>query len=228
MIIKYTNDMFLKAKANDLLPLECEFCHNTFFKKKTVITNSNNKKSKITLQYCSQACNGKRRIHKMACSFCGNIFERPHSENIKRNKSKRRFCSHSCAARYNNAHKKTGTRRSKFEKHIEKILNNKFKNLEIIYNDHSAINSELDIYIPSLLLAFELNGIFHYEPIYGKDKLKNIQSNDTRKFQACLENSIELCIINISSITYYSEKKMTPIADIINSIIQQKLDMEQY
>ena len=39
-----------------------------------------------------------------------------------------------------------------------------------------AINSELDVYVPSLNLAFELNGIFHYEPIYGEKKLNQILS----------------------------------------------------
>lgn len=56
----------------------------------------------------------------------------------------------------------------------------------------------MDIYIPVLSLAFELNGIFHYEPIYGEGKLLSIQNNDDRKFQACLEHDIELCIINSS------------------------------
>jgi len=44
-----------------------------------------------------------------------------------------------------------------------------YPDLVIHFNKKDAINSELDIYIPSLKLAFELNGIFHYEPIFGKE-----------------------------------------------------------
>ena len=78
-----------------------------------------------------------------------------------------------------------------------------YPNLEIHYNRKDAINSELDIYIPELELAFELNGIFHYEPIYGAEKLQQIQNNDDRKFQACLEKGISLCIIDTSSLKYF-------------------------
>jgi hypothetical protein len=80
-----------------------------------------------------------------------------------------------------------------------------FPSLDIHYNRKDAINSELDIYIPSLKLAIELNGIFHYEPIYDQDKLDQIQNNDHRKFQACAENGISLCIIDTSSLKYFKE-----------------------
>jgi len=78
-----------------------------------------------------------------------------------------------------------------------------FPNLEFHLNKKDTINSELDIYVPRLKLAFELNGIFHYEPIFGKEKLSQIQNNDHRKFQACLERKIEFCTIDTSSLKYF-------------------------
>jgi len=72
-------------------------------------------------------------------------------------------------------------------------------------------------------LAFELNGIFHYEPIYGQNKLNQIQNNDNRKFQACLENNIELCIIDTSSQTYFKPKTAQKFLDIITNLINNKI-----
>lgn len=133
------------------------------------------------------------------------------------------FCGSSCAASYNNAHKTHGNRRSKLEAYIEEQLTVLYPNLEMHFNRKDTINSELDIFIPSLKLAFELNGIYHYEPIHGKDKLKSIQNNDNRKFQACLERDIELCIIDASKLTYFKESNATPYLDIVKKIVEQKL-----
>lgn len=75
------------------------------------------------------------------------------------------------------------------------------------------------IYFPSLKLAFELNGIFHYEPIYGSDKLSSIQNNDHRKFAACHEAGISLCIIDTSKQTYFKPKSSQRFLDIITMTV---------
>lgn len=129
------------------------------------------------------------------------------------------FCSRSCSATYQNTHKTKNIKRSKLEIWLEKQLTQTYPNLEIHFNRKDAINSELDIYIPSFKLAFELNGIFHYEPIYGEEQLKKIKNNDSRKFQACIENKIELCIIDASSMDYFKENKSKIYLDIITNII---------
>lgn len=84
----------------------------------------------------------------------------------------------------------------------------------------------MDIFIPVLKLAFELNGIYHYEPIHGPTKLSQIQNNDQRKFQACLERGIELCIIDSSSLSYFKESNALPYLKIIQKIIDQKIKAE--
>jgi hypothetical protein len=134
------------------------------------------------------------------------------------------FCSRSCSATYNNTHKTKGNRRSKLEKWLEEQLTVLYLELEILYSNKTTINSELDIYIPSLKLAFELNGIFHYEPIYGEDKLNQIQNNDNRKFQACLEKGIELCIIDTSQHKYVKPSTSQKYLDIITHLVNSKLE----
>lgn len=107
---------------------------------------------------------------------------------------------------------------------IKEALTGEFPNLEIHYNRKDTINSELDIYIPSFKLAIELNGIFHYEPIYGAEKLSKIQNNDTRKIQACIERGIEFCIIDVSNIKYFKIESSLKILDIIKRLIDLKLN----
>jgi hypothetical protein len=107
--------------------------------------------------------------------------------------------------------------------YLENTLIGLYPDIKFKFNCKKEINSELDIYIPELKLAFELNGIFHYEPIYGTDTLSKIQNNDNRKFQACLENNIELCIIDTSKQSYFKESTSKIYLDIIKQIIDNKI-----
>ena len=154
------------------------------------------------------------------CKKCKTKFEKQINQIEKTNNN---FCSKSCAAIYNNTHKKHGTRRSKLEKYLEEELTKLYPNLEIHFNRKDAINSELDIYIPSLSLAFEINGIFHYEPIYGQEKLDKIQNNDKRKFAACHDANISLCIIDASSLKYFKPKNAKKYLDIVSNIIDDNI-----
>jgi len=210
-------------KYNELLPLECEFCKNKFFRMQKYIKRSlNNKSNRYFMKYCSRKCltDSQRNVRSLKCEVCQTEFSRIISQ-IKSNKS---FCSQSCSATYHNTHKTTGTRISKLEKYLQSELIKLYPHLEFHFNKKDAINSELDIHIPSLKLAFELNGIFHYEPIFGKEKLDQIKNNDSRKFQACLENNIELCIIDSSKFTYFKIEKAKYFLDIITNIINSKLN----
>jgi hypothetical protein len=133
------------------------------------------------------------------------------------------FCSYSCAAVYANSHKTHGNRRSKLEIWIEHELKKLYPCLEFQFNKTAAINAELDIYVPSLNLAFELNGIFHYEPIFSEEKLNDVQNNDRRKFQLCLDKKIELCVINTSDQNRFSPKTSGIYLSIIKTIINEKM-----
>lgn len=214
---------FDNAKTMDKLPCECYYCSKTFYETKREINNAKNPNHPRKSMFCSRECKDKSQEtkQKVKCTNCNNEFEKIPRE-IKKSKSGNHFCSRSCSATYNNKHKSHGTRRSKLEVWLEAQLSILYPDVEIHYNQKYAINSELDIYIPDLSLAIELNGIFHYEPIFGEDKLSQIQNNDQRKFQACLEEGIELALIDVSQLNYFKPKKAQKYLDIVCQLISNK------
>jgi hypothetical protein len=219
----YTLEEFTKSKSRNLLPLKCECCGETFYRKKNdiqwILKKNNN-----GMKYCSTSCFGKHKHIKSVfiskCSFCGKSLTKTNNQI----RSKNVFCNSHCFGKFNITHKTTGTRRSKLEKWIEEQLTVLYPSLEIHYNKTNVINAELDIYIPSLKLAFELNGIFHYEPIYGIDKLESTKNNDNRKFQSCLEKNINLCIIDTHNVKYLKKERDKKFLDIITNIINQLIN----
>lgn len=212
----------MKISNEKCIPCECYTCNEIFLIKRNVALKHFNKSRPLANKYCSRKCQniGQIKYQNVNCNECGKTFIKSYTE-IKR--SPNHFCGRSCAATYNNTHKTKGNRKSKLEFYLEKELLLMYPNIEFHFNKKDAINSELDIYIPSMELAFELNGLFHYEPIFGENKLKQIQNNDKRKFQACLERNIELCIIDSSGLKYFKENNAKPYLDIICNIINNKL-----
>lgn len=219
----YTNEEYVLAKADSFLPLQCYICGKTFYSRKKFITREL-KYNLNTCRFCSQECCNKSKITNIetTCKLCGekifvmkNVYDKSKTKNF--------FCSKSCAATYNNTHKTKGNRVSKLEIYLQTKLQELYPSLSFLFNDKTTINSELDIYIPSLKLAFELNGIFHYEPVFGKDKLQQIQENDNNKFQKCIQNNISLCIIDTSSQKYFKEQTSQKFLNIITEIIDKNL-----
>ena len=51
----------------------------------------------------------------------------------------------------------------------------------------------------------------------------HFKNNDNRKFQACLEKKIELCILDTSKLSYFKEKNCLPYLHVITNIINNKL-----
>jgi len=220
MIPLYTQEEFDNAKSRGKLPLQCKCCGGTFLLDKNLIQRA--KKGKRKYDFCSKICVYKIREKNISvfCLQCGKEFKK---QLLQIKKSKHNFCSRSCSCTYQNTHKTTGTRVSKLEKWLQVKLPVLYPNLEFHFNRKDAINGELDIYIPTLKLAFELNGIFHYEPIFGEKTLERSKNNDNRKYQACLEHGIELCIIDVSKHTYFKESTCIPFLEIIQKIISLKI-----
>jgi hypothetical protein len=207
------------AKVRDLFELKC-VCGNVFIQSKRVIEKAKSRnQSKL---YCSLICAGisQRTKTEVVCKTCSKPFLKQPAQ-IK--KSKNHFCSQSCFGTYNQAHKTKGTRRSKLEVYLEEQIRLRYPQYELICNGKSAINSELDFYFPTLNLAIELNGIFHYEPIYGPDKLAKTQNNDQRKFAACNYAGIALAIIDSGSSKYITKKSKDYFWIIVQTVIDKHL-----
>jgi hypothetical protein len=220
-------DEINKYKSRELLPIECLHCKSIFKQTKSNIQWALKRSEKTGykyLSYCSKNCKTNSKIDRInfICCNCSAPISIIRSV-IKKSKSRKFFCSSSCSATYNNAHKTSGYRRSKVEIYLEQTLLNTYSDLEFYFNSKEAINSELDIYIPKLKLAFELNGVFHYKPIFGVDKLNRIQNNDRRKYELCLEKKIQLCIIDTSDLKYFKPDNVQKYLDIILKTINNKL-----
>lgn len=157
----YSEIEFNIATTSTYLPCKCYHCDKIFYmQKKDIIFELNNNRGRI--KFCTFKCSREflKKRKMVTCANCSTTIEKKLLE-IKKSKNNNNFCSRSCAATYNNTHKTKGNRRSKLEAYLEKELTKTYPHLEIHFNRKDTINSELDIYIPSLKLAFELNSIFH-------------------------------------------------------------------
>lgn len=234
--IKFKTGKALKSNKRVVHNINCKNCG-----KPIVRTNGNLKKVKNS--FCNSSCAAKfnnaikkilrepkLKIAKIikkrnsrkprffclcSCFQCGKEVLRTKRDLTVRNKNKEVFCSKSCRMTYQNLNtkKKYSCRRSKAEEYLCGLIENDFKELEILRNDRSVLPSklEIDIYIPKIRLAIELNGPTHYLPIYGAEKLNRVIKNDERKNIEMVELKIDILTIDISSLT--SSKKTKEFLD---------------
>lgn len=184
--------------------IACEQCKALHYKEEHEITRGLRRNK---LFFCSETCrnNNQSTSLKMNCSNCDKQFIITPSQFAK-SKTGNVFCCKSCAGTYNNRHKTYGIRRSKLERYLEEQIKTHFPNLEINCNIISIIGSELDFYFPNLKLAIQINGIFHYKPIYGNDRLNKITKLDQEKRDKCKELQIILHEIDVSMDKTFSFK----------------------
>lgn len=158
-------------------------------------------------------------IFDLICENCGKEFQREKRQMTSSmlHEVKRFFCTRSCNVSYNNKHKEYGDMRSSIEMWIETSIKRRWPNLEVHYNRKDAIEAELDIYVPSLRLAFEINGRSHYEPIWGQDVFQKTLLNDQAKAEECKERGIELIVVDAGK---FSAIKGDPnFEKIVNSVM---------
>ena len=198
------------------ITLKCIYCDTAFISTSSYFNHRLTKKRK-TVKFCSLKCwySSKLTTITCKCKECCKEFK-------KRKESKQLFCTQTCSGSYNNKHRKTGTRVSKLEVWLRNELVRLYPALDILFNHKKAIGSELDIYIPLLNLAFEINGVHHYRVIYSDELFENVQRNDRQKVESCVNEGIDLYAINTSTQVVFKPSTSRRFLDYIVSMIDQK------
>lgn len=209
---------FKKYKGKDLIPYNCQTCSVLYHKPQR--SSRQFIHSGAAYNYCSKTCQSKAQVTSVTipCAECSTPVTKIFNDTKR---TKNTFCSNSHATSYNNKHKKHGIRRSKLETYLENFIRSEYPNLDLICNGKDVIESELDFYFPSLRLAIELNGIVHYEPIYGQDKFERIQNNDKQKMIRCYEQGIELVVLDSSKVSYLTDKIKAQYASIVKELLEK-------
>ena len=224
------NDVYTVAKHVVRKQYRCNTCKPLkVAKPKVVVTRQRLRQCrqcKVTLSdgipagYCSDACRKQsRRRFAQTCCHCEKSY-------FAENRTSK-FCSHACRSiklqLHKYAHVRSGLSRSKIEHYVENRLNEDFPSIEFSYNDKNVLGLELDIYSPSLNLAFELNGVFHYLPIHGEDVLRKIQTRDALRVEKCAAMNIELHSIDLGN-EGFTKQHAVRIYQLVHDIIQSKLE----
>lgn len=212
----FSEDEYKITKSINKLPLLCYKCNSIFYcqKKKISFVRKHGDSVKDKRKYCSITC-GLYKSEKVSCKLCDKVF---YKKRAQLKKHPNNFCSNRCSALFNNANRTTGYRRSKLEIFLESELTKKLSDLNIIFNNRKIFGVELDIYIPSLSLAFELNGIVHFKPIYGEERFLKIKMKDGEKKHICELNYINLIIIDVSTEAFSIKKAQKHLDFVLNKI----------
>jgi hypothetical protein len=126
-----SQDEFDKAKSRDKVRLFCDHCNGVFVKPKNDI-QKHQKNRPSGLRYCSKTCSyDAHRDPIKTCKYCGMP-------------AKKKFCSQSCSAKFNNPLKPT--RKKKCKRCENRTTNDKFcsKKCDRLFHKEAYINAWLD------------------------------------------------------------------------------------
>lgn len=190
--------------------LRCFKCNDVFTRSKSELSKSLRRNQKIV---CSKKCvrinqrNASLKDFKtieLICQNCHLLFNRSriaYLNNINKN-TETFFCSKKCSMTSLNRASKTSTSKSSHEVILKELIQKKYPEFDVIQNDRTVLpeNLEIDIWIPSINLAIELNGPCHFYPIYGEHRLQQTRGNDIRKVLFAQLQNINLLVVDTSSL----------------------------
>lgn len=211
-----------------MVSITCKNCH-----KNKEVKHWRSKELKFFNQgFCSIKCRqefNKNSVQIVDCPQCKKAFL-PLYRATKLNTKYGSFCSKSCRMKFYNKNVKIAKSRNKSrpEDLIEQKIKSDFCNLIIKRQDRETLPSELelDIYIPEIKLAIEINGPVHYMPIYGEERLTLVKNKDATKHLEAYHLGISLLTIDVS---YWQSKKTQDIKSeeayqtIIKPLINEKI-----
>lgn len=177
---------------------------------------------------------------ELKCVKCGINFIR-----IKRkvSKCKNYYCSRNCSNHKHQANRFVRTRplpihkigrKTKRRSYLEYYIESKIKKIfpSIKYHTNNRFEGfELDFYFPDLLLAVEINGPFHYFPIFGIEGFQNVQKRDLLRIELCSSHHVDLRIIPVKEATQSNRKKefyWLKFERIILGKLQEKITLNDY
>lgn len=100
---------------------------------------------------------------------------------------------------------------------------------DFLYVEETKKTLELDGYSDELKLAFEYQGIHHYELMYFDNdddtRLKHQQEKDKLKVDRCVENGIKLIVISYRDVKFKSDEAVKSL--IINALLECNVELEK-
>lgn len=202
---KYCSLDCYKTKSNfelgGSLILNCLYCKQEVLKYKSEIRKNPDK------IFCNSQCSANfmhltyrqpfAKTIVLECHFCNSIFERIQHKTTQ-GKTGKFFCSAKCSSTYLGTQSKN-FERSFMELYIQQKIELNFPYLTLIIGDTKQCNGlQLDLYLPELNFAIEINGPIHYINFFGDEYLKSVQERDQRKETICKNKKLLLQIVKCS------------------------------
>lgn len=208
---------------------KCYHCNQPVIRQKRTV-DYYRKKGDIYRAFCNQKCRSAYEFNKshilFSCTECKKE-TLAYKSQLKKSRTGNNFCSRSCKAKYVNRTRITPVR-SKLERWIEQKLLVLYPKLHFMFNDRTILNGlEMDIFIPELKLAIELNGLSHYQPIYGQENLDKMLINSEIKRERCKQLDIRLIEIDISKQRYVTDRTSQPYLVQIQNFISEVLSDQE-
>lgn len=137
----------------------------------------------------------------------------------------KKYCSRECYMTYKFQHQRK--HRSKFERSLLEKIKQDFSCLCVVSNDRRVLPLlELDIYVPALGIAFEINGIQHYQfvPRFHRTMRGFLRQKvrDEKKQTLCQEKGIKL--VSVPNLKKFSEKYVSEVyEETVKPILEEGL-----